>query len=158
MTRGKQRSAELAARLMQKGRDVGTAALMFHQAVADRLGLNTTDHKCLDLLQSHQNATAGDLAEWTGLTTGAVTAVIDRLEKGGFVRREPHPTDRRKVIVQTVTEKLPEVCCLFSSMADAMRKLLETYSEDELKVILDYQTRSAELFRRETQRLQERKE
>ncbi len=154
MTSGKHRKAELAERLLQAGRDGGTAALMFHQAVADRLGLNTTDHKCLDLLQQHEQATAGDLADWTGLTTGAVTGIIDRLEKCGFVRREPHPTDRRKVIVQPVREKFPEVCCLFGPLVESMQVLFARYSVAELEVILDYQTQCAEVFRRETQRLQ----
>lgn len=156
MTSGKPRKAELAEKLLQAGREGGTAALMFHQAVADRLGLNTTDHKCLDLLQQHDQATAGDLADWTGLTTGAVTGIIDRLEKGGFVRRVPHPTDRRKIMVQTVREKLPEVCCLFGSLVESMQGLFARYSAAELEVILDYQTRCAEVFRRESQRLQER--
>src|SRR6516225_8343013 len=79
--------------LLDQGRDVGTAAIMFHQAVADRLGLNPTDHKCLDLVHRAGGATAGDLAEWTGLTTGAITGLIDRLERAGFVRREDHPGD-----------------------------------------------------------------
>ena len=64
---------------------------MFHQAIADRLGLNVTDHKCIDLLLMKGPLTAGELAGMTGLTTGAITAVIDRLEKAGFVRREDDP-------------------------------------------------------------------
>jgi len=149
------RKSELATRLLEAGRDTGTAALMFHQAVADRLGLNPSDHKCLDLLRSHENSTAGDLADWTGLTTGAVTGIIDRLEQAGFVRREPHPKDRRKVVVQTVAEKLPQVCQLFGSMCEQMTSLAARYTEEELKTILDYQVKSAEIFRRETQRLRD---
>lgn len=149
------RPSESALALMHLGRDMGTAGLMFHQAIAERLGLNTTDHKCLDLLHRHENATAGDLAEWTGLTTGAATGIIDRLERAGFVRREPHPTDRRKVVVRAVCERLPEVGRLFEPLAAGMAELAGHYSEAELRVIMDYMTRVTELFRRETRRVSE---
>jgi DNA-binding MarR family transcriptional regulator len=143
----------MAQALLGQGREVGTAAIMFHQAVADRLGLNPTDHKCLDLVNRAGGATAGDLADWTGLTTGAVTGLIDRLERAGFVRREDHPTDRRKVVIRVVPERLSEVGRLFRSLGEEMTDLCARYSEGELRVIVDYMTRSAELFRRETRRL-----
>jgi len=117
-----------ARALLDQGRDVGTAAIMFHQPVADRLGLNPTDHKCLDLVHRAGGATAGDLADWTGLTTGAVTGLIDRLERAGFVRREDHPTDRRKVVVRVVPESLPEVGRLFASLGEGMLALCARYS------------------------------
>ncbi len=150
---GKRPKNELARGILERGREMGTAAIMFHQAVADRLGLNTTDHKCLELVHRAGGATAGDLADWTGLTTGAVTGIIDRLEKAGFVRREEHPTDRRKVVVRVVPERLPEVGRLFTSLAEGMTALCARYTEAELRVIMDHMTRSAELFRHETRRL-----
>jgi DNA-binding MarR family transcriptional regulator len=128
---------------------------MFHQAVADRLGLNPTDHKCLDLVHRAGGATAGDLAEWTGLTTGAITGLIDRLERAGFVRREDHPGDRRKVVVRVVPERLADVARLFRSLSEGMTELCGRYSEAELRVIADYMSRSADLFRQETRRLRE---
>ncbi len=70
--------------MQRAGRELSAATIMFHQAIADRLGLNPTDHKCLDLLASKGLMTAGELAEMTGLTTGAITGVIDRLEAAGF--------------------------------------------------------------------------
>jgi len=149
-SRGKKQRARA---LLDHGRDVGTAAIMFHQAVADRLGLNPTDHKCLDLVRRAGGATAGDLADWTELTTGAVTGVIDRLERAGFVRREEHPADRRKVVVRVIPERLPEVGRLFTSLGEAMTALCGRYSEAELRVIVDYLSRAADLFRRETRLL-----
>lgn len=148
-----EKRAELARELLHLGKDMGTAGLMFHQAVADRLGLNTTDHKCLELLHRRADATAGDVAEWLGLTTGAVTGIIDRLERAGFVKREAHPSDRRKIVIRPVCEKMPEVACLFQSLAAELLKLAESYSEEELRVIMDYMTRSAQIFRDETARL-----
>src|SRR6516165_2248368 len=126
-TSGKKRGA--ARELLLRGREMGTAAIIFHQAVADCLGLNPMDHKCLGLVHDAGEATAGDLAEWTGLTTGAVTGVIDRLEQAGFVRRADHPTDRRKVVVRVVPERFPEVGRLFASLAEAMTALSGRYSE-----------------------------
>jgi len=136
------------------GRDLGIAALVFHQTVADRLGLNPTDHKCLDFLQRAADPTAGDLADWTGLTTGAVTGVIDRLEQRGFVRRDAHATDRRKVVIRVILERFTELHKLFGPVAAGMEALCARYSARDLKVIADYLSRSAELFRGETQRLQ----
>ena len=91
--------------LNQAGRRLSQATILFHQAVADRLGLHPTDHKCIDLLVSAGSTTAGELAEATGLTTGAITGVIDRLEAAGFVRREDDPNDRRRVIIRVVPKR-----------------------------------------------------
>jgi DNA-binding MarR family transcriptional regulator len=153
--RSRQRKSELGQQLQCLGRDLGTAALVFHQTVADRLGLNPTDHKCLELLHYATDPAAGDLADWTGLTTGAVTGVIDRLERRGFVRRETHPTDRRKVIIRTIPDRYAEVARLFAGLAEKMGTLCAGYSEEELAIITDHMARSAEVFRSETQRLRE---
>src|SRR5690349_6128631 len=83
------------------GRELSARTVLFHQAVAERLGIGSTDHKCLDIAaraSTDQPLTAGQLAELTGLTTGAITGVLDRLEKAGFIRREKHPHDRRQVV------------------------------------------------------------
>src|SRR6185295_6821014 len=74
--------------------------VLFQQAIADRLGLNTTDLMCLSFLSDTEPLTAGQLAEATGLTTGSVTVMIDRLEKAGYAQREKDPTDRRRVLVR----------------------------------------------------------
>jgi DNA-binding MarR family transcriptional regulator len=154
ISRKRQRKPVPGDQLSVLGRDLGTAAIVFHQTIADRLGLNPTDHKCLDLLQRAEDATAGDLADWTGLTTGAVTGVIDRLEQRGFVRREAHPTDRRKVLIRVIPDRFAELHKLFGSFCAGMETLCTRYSARDLKVIADYLSRSADLFRRETQRLQ----
>ena len=154
-TRRKQATAECAAGLDNLGRDLATAGIVFHQAVADRLGLNPTDHKCLELVHRHHGATAGDLAGWTGLTSGAVTGVIDRLERAGFVRREAHPGDRRKVIVRAVPERFAEVARLFQPLAKGMAGICAEYSPQELETIRDYLSRSAEVLRRATKALRD---
>src|SRR5580698_5169113 len=78
------------------------SAIFFNQKVAERFHLNLTDTQCLNLLELSGSATPGQLATRTGLTTGGVTVVLDRLEKAGFVKREPNPNDRRSLIVRTL--------------------------------------------------------
>src|ERR1700761_6637287 len=85
---------------MVLGREVGARTILFHQAMADLAGISVTDIKCLDYIDRSGDDTAGDLARLTGLTTGAITAAIDRLEKGGYARRERSETDCRKVYIR----------------------------------------------------------
>src|SRR6185436_13668257 len=90
-------------------RRVNLQGSFFGQTVAIRFGLSESDVDALELLIDTGAATAGRLAELMGLTTGAVTRVIDRLERAGYVRRVPDPTDRRRVIVELVPEKMAAV-------------------------------------------------
>lgn len=133
--------------LQQAGRRLSLATILFHQAVADRLGLNPTDHKCIDLLASAGSTTAGELAEATGLTTGAITGVIDRLEAAGFVRREDDPDDRRRVIVRAIPKRYREIARLFEPFAAAVAEMGARYSERELATILDFMMRSCQVLR-----------
>ncbi|HKX32171.1 MAG TPA: MarR family transcriptional regulator [Blastocatellia bacterium] len=137
------------------GRELSTAGVMFHSVVAERLGLNTTDHKALDLLIRLGPMTAGQLAELTGLTTGAVTGIIDRLERAELVRRERDLNDRRRVIIQPVLdpERMKELEGLFKSMAQAMAEMAASYNDQELKIILDYMTRSKQILQEEALKL-----
>jgi DNA-binding MarR family transcriptional regulator len=88
------------------------------------------------------------MAERSGLTTGAVTAVIDRLEAAGYVRREPDPADRRRVIVRPVPHRARQIGRLFEPLAAAMAELCDRYTDGELATILDFMTRSDEVVRR----------
>jgi DNA-binding MarR family transcriptional regulator len=128
---------------------------MFHQAIADRLGLNATDHKCIDLLASGEPMTAGELAESTGLTTGAITGVIDRLEAAGFVHREDDPTDRRRVILRVVPKRYREIGRLFESLAAATADLSARYGDRDLATILDFMTRSRQMLHEATLELRQ---
>ena len=105
----------------QEFRHLATATILFHQAIADRLGMHLTDHKCGDILVQTGPITAGELAERTGLTTGAITGVIDRLEKAGFVRRVKDPDDRRRVIIEPLPERIKgQIAPLFQSIGRAI--------------------------------------
>lgn len=146
--------AELAEALTEAGRALSTAEILFHRAVAESVDLSPGDHKYLDVLMQHGSMSAGQLAELTGLTTGAVTGIIDRLERAGLVRRAQDPEDRRKVIVHLrEDEARRKIGPAFAGLAEAMEKLNARYSEEELDVILDYMTRCANILREQTQAL-----
>lgn len=146
---------ERAALLALLGRTfVGEQAVrtvLFQQAIADRLGLSTTDLMCLSFLRDAEPLTAGQLAEVTGLTTGSVTIMIDRLEKAGYAQRAKDPTDRRRVIVRPVPERIArDITPLYVSLGEAWGRAVERYSTDELAVILDMLTRSVVLLQEQT--------
>lgn len=146
---------ELIQAIIAKRREMATETIMFHQAVADQLGLHITDHKCLDLIRHYGAMPAGRLAELTGLTTGAITGTIDRLEKAGYVRRTNDPKDRRLTIVEPTGNKKLEkkIGAIFMPLHEKMYKLLSTYSDSELAFLLDAMTKSMEQIREESKKL-----
>jgi len=144
---------ELFNALLEASRRLSTQTVFFHQAAAKYLGLHITDHKCLDIVLGMGRATAGQLAELTGLTTGAITSVINRLEKAGFVRRAKDANDLRVVYVEPIPANLRPLGDIFGPLAEAMSALFARYSEDELRLILDYTERSIQVLAREAERL-----
>ena len=127
------------------------------ELLADSLGINRTDARCLDILDQHGRMSAGDLAQESRLTTGAITAVIDRLERAGLARRVPDPADRRRVLVEP-TERAVEFAN--ELMVEPMRRLYppmaERYSDDDLRLILDFTRQGRELQERHADWLRER--
>jgi DNA-binding MarR family transcriptional regulator len=146
---------EIIQAIIQKRREMSTETIMFHQNVAHVLGLYITDHKCLDLIRQYGAMPAGRLAELTGLTTGAVTGIIDRLEKAGYVRRANDPKDRRRTIIEPVRNKKWErkIEAIFIPFHQRMHKLLSSYSDSELSFLLDVLTKSIELTHEESKKL-----
>jgi DNA-binding MarR family transcriptional regulator len=154
MSRDSRERVALLAGLNDAFRQLTSATIMFHQAVADRLDLNITDHKCADILARSGANTAGELAERTGLTTGAITGVIDRLEAAGFARRVRDPNDRRRVIVEPVVKQMERMMSpIFESMGKAAGELCSRYSDDELAVIHDFTRRACDMAMNETRKL-----
>jgi DNA-binding MarR family transcriptional regulator len=116
---------------------------LFSQAVADRVGMHQTDIETLDLLNTLGPMTAGQLSERTGLTSGATTRLIDRLERKGYVRRCADEADRRCVIIEPVHEKVHEdLFALFQPMVDALAEHWATLDEQELDVIIEFLRRN----------------
>jgi len=144
---------ELQLSLIEASKQLSTQTVMFHQAVANHLGLNITDHKCMDLILSRGKVTAGQLAEWTGLTTGAITSVLNRLEKAGYIRRAKDPGDLRVVYAEPVYSQLHAIKKVFAPLNDAMLELYSKYSPEELQAILDYLVQSNRILRNLTENL-----
>ncbi len=138
------------------GKDLSTRTILFHTAIADKLGLNPTDHKALDLMTREGSVTAGRLAELTGLTTGAVTGMIDRLEKAGFVERTRPAHDRRQVIIQPIPEEIQKIHRLFESLGQAVMTMTDRFSDRDLAIIHDYLTQSIDILQAEAAKLQTR--
>ncbi len=139
-------------------RHLSTYSLLFHQAVAGRLGLHVTDLKCLDLVRGETGLTPGRLAELTGLTTAAVTSILDRLEQAGFVRRERDPSDRRKILVRPLEGRAEEVARLFAPLDQALSDLFEQYTTEELTLLNEFALRVGQILHQETARLRTREQ
>ena len=128
---------------MDSWRELSARTIFLHQAIADHLGLNLTDHKCLDIVLTRGPMTAGRLAEDSSLTTGAITGVVDRLEKKGFVRRVADPHDRRKTMIEVVPERLIGIEQLFAGLSKKMTAATAHYSASERAAIDDFARRTA---------------
>jgi len=124
--------------LMREMRLMSSFDSLFSQAVAERVGMHQTDIETMDLLNTLGPMTAGELSERTGLTSGATTRLIDRLERAGYVRRCHDEADRRCVIIEPVHENLEKLGALFQPMADAMAILASRLSDPELDVIIAF--------------------
>ena len=141
VSRPKARAA-LLRELEEAMRRSSAQGVLFGQTVANVAGISGSDLECLDFLNLEGRVTAGRLAEVTGLTTGAITGVVDRLEKAGFVRRERDETDRRKVFIATVPDNVAQIGRFYVPMQQAMHKLWNTYSEAELQLLLRFASES----------------
>jgi DNA-binding MarR family transcriptional regulator len=136
---------------LEVGREIGARTILFHQAVANLVGVSVTDMKCLDYVDRGGDVTAGDLARLTGLTTGAITAAIDRLEKVGLARRERSETDRRKVFIRLCESPATKrIAPIFEALANETAQLATRYSTHELETIKDFCERCIAIMRRQT--------
>jgi|SRR3990167_833663 DNA-binding MarR family transcriptional regulator len=133
------------ARVGNLVRRMGAQSVIVSQTVAARFGLNTTDLEGLDLIQLQGQVSAGQLAAATGLTSGAVTALIDRLERAGYVERIDDPADRRRVLVRIREGAIVEIAKVYAPMQKRMFALWSRYSAAELAVIEDFLARSLDL-------------
>jgi DNA-binding MarR family transcriptional regulator len=153
MSRDQSDRGPLLEALHRASRQLTNQNGIYIDAVAAKLGLNRTDLDCLSILHLAGSATAGELAEITGLTTGAMTGVIDRLVQAGYVQRDADPADRRRVIVRAVAPGGRAVGELFAPMHQAIERLYERYSDEELAVLLDLNERLLPIMQEETARL-----
>jgi DNA-binding MarR family transcriptional regulator len=140
---------------LEIGREMSARTILFHQAIADVVGVSVTDMKCLDYIHRGENISAGDLARLTGLTTGAITAAVDRLEKAGLARRERSATDRRKVYIRLCNSPVAKkILPIYEALGREMAQLVTCYSTRELETIHDFCLRCVEIIRRQTEAVQ----
>lgn len=125
-------AAEAGARL---GAELSDAVVMFHEALGALMGLSAADHKALGVIRRDGPMSARELADRTGLTAGAVTGLMDRLERAGYARRTRHETDRRQLVIEATAPASPQVQHAIAEMQAAMALVTEQFDVDELKVV-----------------------
>jgi MarR family transcriptional regulator, organic hydroperoxide resistance regulator len=114
------------------------AAILFNEKVAAEVGLNATDLQCLGLLHLQGAATPGELARCASVTTGGMTVVLDRLQRAGYVSRQPNSKDRRSSIIQPVPARMRKLEHIYRSKGETLARVLWGYREQELQLLLDF--------------------
>jgi DNA-binding MarR family transcriptional regulator len=139
VSRGIQTNRErLIAELGEQFRISGIQDIAFDTAAAERLGINRTDLNCIDIIERHGGVTAGQLAAEAGLTTGAVTAVIDRLERAGYARRVRDDEDRRRVKVETTPKLREKAWTIYGPMMEDYEAVMNDASVEQLRTMVDF--------------------
>lgn len=132
--------------LLALGEAIGQESMLLHAFIATQANLNPTDTKTISLLRDNGPLTPGELAKGMRVSASAATAIIDRLERAGFVRREAHGTDRRKIVVALNTEHMEKINRLYQPLLTEMNKLLSTYKESELDLLIAFHAACIALF------------
>ena len=139
-------------------REFSTLTVIMHQSIAHAAGLAATDHKYIDLLLKHGPMTAGRLSELSGLSTGSVTGMIDRLERENLVKRERDPVDRRKVVVVLNREAaFQRIGPAFKDMMSDVKKMYDGFTAPERDTIQKYLEAAIEFTKKQIARLNEKK-
>ena len=126
---------ELASQVIASMTELGGALGRLNDLIAQQLGIAQTDLLCLHVLNRAGASTAGTLSAQLGRTTGAVTHMIDRLEKAGYVRRRPDPRDRRRVLVEALAPGLERIASFYDGIEVRSRRLMATFSGEQLAAI-----------------------
>jgi DNA-binding MarR family transcriptional regulator len=144
---------DLEKRALAAVREYGVHLTLFRNAMNEWAGLNATDMECLRLLFLKGTATPSELARQTGLTSGAATAMLDRLERAGLIERRPNPDDRRGTLVSAAESARERAASWFASARKAQGDLIASYSESELEIICDVFERFARLWDQEREKI-----
>ena len=135
-------------------RQYSDASIFMHEAISRKAGLSGSDHKYLGLILQHEELTAGDISKLTGLTTGAVTGLIDRLEKKKLLKRQFTKDDRRKVIIIPNAENSMKLLKpIFSELQEKSTHLIASFSEKEIQIIERYFIEATTIMKEITQHL-----
>jgi DNA-binding MarR family transcriptional regulator len=144
---------DLKRRALNAVRDYGVELTRFRNAISERAGFNPTDMDCLRFLFLKGVSTPSELARQTGLTSGAATAMLDRLEKAGMIERRPNPDDRRGTLIVPAKESGERVAGWFESARRAQDELISSYTEEELEIIAGVFERFVKLWEEEREKI-----
>ncbi len=144
---------DLKKRALMAVRDYGIHLTLFRNAMSEWAGLNATDMECLRLLFLKGIATPSELSRHTGLTSGATTAMLDRLEKAGLIERRPNPNDRRGTLIAPAKSGTEKAASWFESARKAQDELISSYSEKELEIISDVFERFTKIWEQEREKI-----
>lgn len=145
---------ERVRQVLMAVRDYNISTILFRNTVVEKLGVNIADWECLGLLLQKGVSTPTELSEHTGLTSGATTAMLDRLEKSGVIERRRNPDDRRGTLIVIVPEKAAELTGLFAHAQAAQNQLLATYTDQELDFLSDFIDKLAKVIDQERGEMQ----
>ena len=149
----KSTKTDLKKRALMAVRDYGVNLTQFRNAMSEWAGLNVTDMECFRLLILKGIATPSELGRHTGLTSGATTAMLDRLEKAGLIERRPNPEDRRSILITPAKSGAVKAASWFESARKAQDELISSYSESELEIISDVFERFTKLWDQEREKI-----
>ncbi len=149
------RKNDLLKQVNLAAREYTISVVLFRHAIGEMLGVNVTDMECLALIFYKGLATPSEISRYIGLTSGATTAMLDRLEKARLIERRPNPNDRRGTLIFLTNERNKELDGLFAPSREAINELTASYSEVELAVIADYLKKLVELWERQRDRLKQ---
>ena len=127
-----------ADRVVLEIRKFIAAAIFFNTQAAEKAGLGLTDMQMLHMLQLYGPSTPSRLGKWTGLSSGGITVALDRLEKAGYVRREPNPEDRRSSLIMLIPARLRKVAAMYEGVENETRRLLATLPEGDLQAVVRF--------------------
>jgi DNA-binding MarR family transcriptional regulator len=127
-----------ADRIVLEIRKFIAASIFFNTQAAEKAGLGLTDMQMLHMLQLYGPSTPGQLAKWTGLSSGGVTVALDRLEKAGYLRREPNPEDRRSLLIALIPMRLRKVAAMYEGVENETRRLLATLAPSDLEAVVRF--------------------
>ena len=149
---------DLKQQVVRGAREYGIGSVLFRHVIGEMLGLNATDMECLGVIFFKGVATPSELAQYTGLSSGATTAMLDRLEKCEMIARRPNAKDRRSTHVVLVEETAAQLAPWFASLRAAQEQLVSSYSEPELELLADFFQRSVTMWEEERKKLIKQKE
>lgn len=136
------------------GREHSEKTVLFHETIARKMGLNQTDYKTMNLLERMGPMSAGEISKQTGLATASVTDLIDRLAAKGYVERDRDTTDRRRIVIRPIVEKVRDARRYFVSTSESLARLYGQYANYDLEIIADFLRKNALRLQEETAKVE----